>query len=326
MGEQALVINETQSYGAYRVTLLSIVSGEKLSEYPYYGENEDIVSDRTYAVVAIENVKEIPMPNTSEDEYGELEFFVSPLIGDYNPAVYNIASMSGNYTDMTIDGILYRLLECDNVEMFAEHKLYLCVSEGIFFNTEAYNYDKETGQISRNEAYEGLNALFDLPVDVSKANPKKAAEYIANLGIVTDIHEEKLGVELEEAFEIDVKEENKEGAEVAAYALQFVGNPYAWGSDSLTEGTDSSGFIKSVYEHFGISLPHDSGKQKEFGKEVEVLENAMPGDLVFYDTPSHVAIYIGDELIVHAMPQDGICVSEVDFDDILSIRRILDRE
>ncbi len=326
LSEKAHVINETQCHGDYQVTLLSIVSGEMLSEYPYNGKNEDIVSDRTYAVVAIENIREIPMPDTSENGYGELEFFVSPLIGNYNPAVYNIVSMSGNYTDMTEDGILYRLLECDNVEMFAEHNLYLCVSEGMFFDAEAYHYDEVTGQISRNEAYEGLNALFKLPVDISKANPEKATEYIASLGIDTDIHEEKLSVELEAAFEIEVKEENKEGAEVAAYALQFVGNPYAWGSDSLTEGTDSSGFIKSVYEHFGISLPHDSRKQEELGTEVEALENAISGDLVFYDTPSHVAIYVGDGLIVHAMPQEGICVSEVDFDDIVSIRRILNME
>lgn len=326
LSEQATIINETQSYGNYSVTLLSLVSGEMLSEYQYYKENESIAADRTYAVIAIENANGVSMPDTSEDGYGELEIFASPLIGDYNPAVYNIASMSGNYTDMTEDGILYRLLECDNVEIFAEHNLYLCVSEGMFYDTEAYYYDELTGQICRNETYEGLNALFVLPVEASKANPEKAAEYIASLGLETDISEEKLNVELEESLEVEVVEENKEGAEVAEYALQFVGNPYAWGSDSLTEGTDSSGFTKSVYEHFEITLPHDSRKQCELGTEVNTLEEATVGDLVFYDTPSHVAIYIGDGLIVHSMPQDGICVSEVDFDEILSIRRMLDIE
>lgn len=322
LSEQALIINETQSYGDYSVTLLSMISGEMLSEYPHY-KNGSVAADRTYAVVAIEYTNGVSMPDTSEDGYGELEFFASPLIGDHNPAFYNIASMSGNYTDMVQDGVLYRLLECDNVEMFADHDLYLCVSEGMFYNTEAYCYDKLTGKISRNENYEGLNALFDLPVDISKANPEKAAEYIAGLGFESDISAEKVNVEPEGVFEVEITEDNKKGAEVAEYALQFVGTPYAWGDDSLTEGTDSSGFTKSVYEHFEISLPHNSVSQRELGTKVEALENAKPGDLVFYETPAHVAIYIGDGMIVHAMPEIGICISEVDFDDISEIRRIM---
>ena len=322
LGEQALIINETQNYRDYSITLLSIVSGELLSEYPRY-KNGSIVGDRTYAVVAIENKNGVSVPDTSEDGYGNLEFFVSPLIGDYNPAFYNIASMSGNYTDMVQDGILYRLLECDNVEIFADHDLYLCVSEGMFYNTEAYCYDKLTGKISRNEKYEGLNALFDLPVDISKANPEKVEEYMSSLRVEPDILAEKLNIELEGAFKVEITEDNKQGAEVAAYALQFVGNPYTWGGDSLTEGTDSSGFTKSIYEHFEISLPHNSGGQRALGTKVEVIENANPGDLIFYETPAHVAIYIGDGMIVHAMPEIGICISKVDFDDISEIRRII---
>ncbi len=322
LSEQALIINETQNYGDYRVTLLSIVSGEMLSEYSHY-KNGSIAEDRTYAVVAIENTNGVSVPNTSEDGYGELEFFVSPLIGDYNPAFYNIAGMSGNYTDMVQDGILYRLLECDNVEIFANHDLYLCVSEGMFYNAEAYCYDKLTGKISRNEKYEGLNALFDLPMDISKANPEKAAEYMASLEVESDILVEKLNIELEETFEVEITEDNKKGAEVAEYALQFVGNPYAWGDDSLMKGTDSTGFTKSVYEHFEISLPHNSDEQRTLGTKVDALENAAPGDLIFYETPDHVAIYIGDGMIVHAMPEIGICISEVDFDDVSEIRRIM---
>lgn len=323
LSEQALAINETQSYGDYRVTLLSVISGEMLSEYPHYIENGTIAADRTYAVIAIENVNGVPVPDTSEEEYGKLEFFASPLIGDYNPAFYNMAGMSGNYTDMVEDGILYRLLECDNVEIFADHGLYLCVSEGMFYNAEAYCFDGLTGEISRNEEYEGLNALFDLPVDSSKADPEKAAEYMADLGFETpDILSEKLNVELEGSFEVEAVEDNKMGAEAAEYALQFVGNPYAWGEDSLTEGTDSSGFTKSIYEYFGISLPHDSTRQRESGIKIETIEDANPGDLIFYETPLHVAIYIGDGMIVHAMPGMGICISEVDFDEISEIRRL----
>ncbi len=324
LSERTTIINETQSYGEYQVTLLSLVSGETLSDYPYY--NNDVISaDRTYAVIAIEKADGTLMPDTSEESYGELEFFASVLIDGYHPAIYNIASMAGNYADITEDGILYRLLECDSVEIFADHKMYLCVSEGMFYNAEAYLYDETTGRIVRNEEYESLNALFDLPMDASKADPEKAAEYIAGLGMESDIIEEKVSVEdgcVETAI-MEVTTDTEMGAEVAEYALQFVGNPYVWGGDSLTDGADSSGFIKSVFEHFEISLPHDSRKQMEAGTEVGGVDNANSGDLVFYDTPAHVALYIGDGFVIHAMPQDGIIISEVDFDEVLSIRRIL---
>lgn len=324
LSDQAFIINETQSYGDYSVTLLSIISGKMLSEYPHYSENGSIDADRTYAVVAIENANGVPMPDTSEEDYGKLEFFASPLIGGYNPAFYNIASMSGNYTDITKDGVLYRLLECDSIEIFADHDLYLCVLEEMFYNTEAYYYNEQTGKVSRNKEYKGLNALFDLPVDISKADPEKAKEYIESFGLEPDISVEKLNVELGESFLVEVAEDNQKGAEVAKYALQFVGNPYVWGDDSLTEGTDSSGFTKSVYEYFKISLPHSSSKQRKLGTKIEGLENTKPGDLIFYETPNHVAIYIGDGKIVHAMPEIGICISEVDFDNISEIRRIVD--
>lgn len=62
------------------------------------------------------------------------------------------------------------------------------------------------------------------------------------------------------------------------------------------------------------------------GIEIDTLENAMPGDLIIYETPSHVAIYIGDGQIVHAVSPIGVCVSEADFDEISSIRRVLNME
>ena len=46
--------------------------------------------------------------------------------------------------------------------------------------------------------------------------------------------------------------------EVVDYAMQFLGNPYVWGGESLTDGCDCSGFVMKIYEHFGYSLPHSS--------------------------------------------------------------------
>lgn len=324
--EDAVLIDETQSYGGYDVTLLGMVSGENLSEYHrFHEENGEsrILSDRTYAVVAIANSDGTPMQEGRGEEWEEPEIFTSPLIGGYRPAFYNLATMHGNYMQMYEEGILYRLVECDNVEVFADRDLYFCVCDGSFYNGDAYLYDKETGVISRNEEYDGLNALFALPIDETKADPEKAAEYLEGLGIEEkDIPEEKLNAEVGDEFAVQATEGNETGVEAVKYALEFMGNPYEWGGDSLTEGCDCSGFTMRVYERFGIALPHSSKGQKELGVEIEGLENALPGDLLFYENPAHVAIYIGSGKVIHAYPGNGICVSEADFDDVVMIRRV----
>lgn len=111
------------------------------------------------------------------------------------------------------------------------------------------------------------------------------------------------------------------GADVAQFALQFVGNPYVYGGSSLTNGTDCSGFVMSVYNNFGVSLPHSSAADRSVGATVNGLENAQAGDIVCYS--GHVGIYIGNGQIVHASTErTGIIVSNASYRSILSIRRI----
>lgn len=116
-------------------------------------------------------------------------------------------------------------------------------------------------------------------------------------------------------------EGNASGIAVAEYAVQFVGNPYVWGGTSLTNGVDCSGFTMKIYEAYGVALPHSSSAQRKQGYAVDGLENAQPGDLICYS--GHVAIYIGDGMIVHASNEkDGIKVSNAAYRKILAIRRI----
>lgn len=112
------------------------------------------------------------------------------------------------------------------------------------------------------------------------------------------------------------------GSKIANYALQFVGNPYVYGGTSLTNGADCSGFVMSVYQNFGISLPRTSGEQGQCGWDVGGLGNAKAGDLVWYS--GHIGIYIGNGQIVHAStPSSGIKVSNANYRTILSVRRIV---
>lgn len=115
---------------------------------------------------------------------------------------------------------------------------------------------------------------------------------------------------------------NVSGTELVNYALQFVGNPYVWGGNSLTNGVDCSGFVHEIYEHFGFDLPRYSQSFKTVGQPVS-LQNIKAGDIVVY--PGHVAIYIGNGCIVEAQSTKAGITSNrsVQCHTITAIRRVL---
>lgn len=102
---------------------------------------------------------------------------------------------------------------------------------------------------------------------------------------------------------------SRNGAAVASFACQFVGNPYVSGGTSLTNGADCSGFTQSVFAQFGVSLPRVASAQGGVGVAVPAGQ-AQPGDLVCYGY--HVGIYIGGGQMVHAStPSGGIKIGTV---------------
>lgn len=110
------------------------------------------------------------------------------------------------------------------------------------------------------------------------------------------------------------------GKAIAVFACQFVGNPYVAGGTSLTNGADCSGFVYSVYKEFGYKVPRTSSSLRSAGTEVAYAD-AQPGDVICYS--GHVAIYIGNGMIVHASTErTGIKISRAEYRSILSVRRI----
>lgn len=113
------------------------------------------------------------------------------------------------------------------------------------------------------------------------------------------------------------------GQELVNYALQFVGNPYKWGGNSLTNGCDCSGFVSLIYKHFGFkNVPRQSQAFKSYGRAVSFAD-IQPGDIVVY--PGHVAIYIGNGKIVEAQSSKAGITSNrsVTCSTITAIRRVL---
>ena len=114
------------------------------------------------------------------------------------------------------------------------------------------------------------------------------------------------------------------GSAVVSYANDYVGNPYVWGGNSLTNGCDCSGFVVQVYAHFGIDLSatRSSAALRSVGSAVSI-NNIQAGDIVCY--PGHVGIYAGDGTIVEAQSsRAGITNNRsVYCHEILAIRRVV---
>lgn len=164
-----------------------------------------------------------------------------------------------------------------------------------------------------------------------KEEPEKEPELAFEYAESKEEEEKRLEKEAEEALrqeeeelekaEEEAKEAEGSGAAVVEYACQFIGNPYVWGGTSLTDGADCSGFVQSVYKHFGVDLPRTSGEMRGAGTGVSYSEAAL-GDIVCYD--GHVGIYMGDGQIVNAInSKKGIGILSATYTDIVTVRRVL---
>ncbi|MCD8077001.1 MAG: C40 family peptidase [Lachnospiraceae bacterium] len=178
----------------------------------------------------------------------------------------------------------------------------------------------------RTEPSEDASVLTQVGID-------ERYDFIENLGdwIEIEVNDDssgyvssdyvKLRYTLPKATVVEPEEESEEAEEASAevslrdqivsYAMQFLGNPYVWGGESLTNGCDCSGFTMLIYRHFGISLPHYSVSQSKKGRTVD-SGSMQPGDLVFYasgGTINHVAMYIGNGQVIGAQStKSGIAI------------------
>ena len=137
----------------------------------------------------------------------------------------------------------------------------------------------------------------------------------------SETYEETTSYE-EPAYEAPASSGGISGQDVVNTALQYVGNPYVWGGTDPVNGADCSGFIQSIYGQLGYNISRTSYTQMNDGISVSYAD-AQPGDIINYG--HHVAIYMGDNQIVHAADERlGITTStNATYQPIVDVRRII---
>ena len=170
--DDAVNIGATQTVGDYTFTLMSIVSGSDITDF-FFERNGELVSDSTHAVVAIQRADGSPMAID-----GGLPFVIAPYVRGIEPML-TLGGLPSTGSMDVIDGVLYVLIRTDDITMFADRGVYLGIHAiPQHFVEAAFLMNEETGAITPNPAFDGINILFDLPLDVSLADPVRAQQFI----------------------------------------------------------------------------------------------------------------------------------------------------
>lgn len=168
--DDAILVNETQVSNGYQITLLGLTSGDSLSNYIDEENAVNLEAVHTYVAFAI--VKEDGTPMEEENKC------LSPLINGVSSQVANNATLDALLQWFYQDGVLYELLECDNLEVFANMGVQIGVVDSFGKESVAFTMDDDTGVYSKNRDYDKTNALFTLPLESSKGDNEKAAKQI----------------------------------------------------------------------------------------------------------------------------------------------------
>jgi hypothetical protein len=166
--KSAIPVEETQQSGDYVITLLGMVSGKDLELCVDEANQSDIHADRSYAALAITRKDGVPM---------EDGLTVSPLINGVDWSEVTLADLDAGLHWFQKDGVIYELLECDNLEIFATRGVQIGVVDQFGDESQAYEMDA-SGEYKKTPGYEGTNALFSLPLDPDKGDEEAVAAYL----------------------------------------------------------------------------------------------------------------------------------------------------
>ena len=178
--KDAVLVNETQKTTGYDITLMGLVSGKDLMPAVAPEDSLDSISkEKTYAVIAIAKEDGSPMPSMQDDDYQT--YCASALVKGKSFMDVNNGTLNAGAYAFEQDGVQYQILECDNLEIFANIGVYVGVVESFGQESQAFTMDKETGEYSVNESYDGMKALFTIPLDKSKADDAAVEKFFKEI-------------------------------------------------------------------------------------------------------------------------------------------------
>ena len=173
----AIQLNERVETGDFAVTLLGLVSGSGLTDF-----EPEADALRTYTVVMLNRLDGAPLETSTFDL---TEYTLTPLVSGYSPSAVNNWTLGASATGFAQDGAYYYLLDTQDLEIFSHRTVYLAFYEGGAPSREVFAVAQD-GSISFNPGYEGPQALFTLPLDSGKADPKAADAFVEATGLNLD--------------------------------------------------------------------------------------------------------------------------------------------
>ncbi len=177
--KDAVLVNETQKTAGYDITLMGLVSGKDLMPVAPEDSLDSISKEKTYAVLAIAKEDGSPMPGMQDNDYQI--FCASALVKGKSFMDVNNGTLNAGAYAFEQDGVQYQILECDNLEIFANIGVYVGVVEDFGEESHAFTMDKETGEYRVDESYDGMKALFTIPLDKSKADDAAAEKFFQEI-------------------------------------------------------------------------------------------------------------------------------------------------
>lgn len=171
--EDAVRLDQSVQTENFCVTLAGLVSGENLSSWTSQADQA-----RTYAVMILESLDGTPL---DREDFSLMDYTVTPLVAGFTPWSVNSWTLNAGVSLLEQDGVLYYLLDTQNIEMFADHTVYMAFYQGMAPDRDTFTV-AEDGTIAFAENFEGPRALFTLPLDESKADPAAVEQFMDDSG------------------------------------------------------------------------------------------------------------------------------------------------
>ena len=168
-GPDAIAVDETVETGDFAVTLMGLVSGENLDTL-----NPDPGTAHTYAVLSVRRLDGEPLETQT---FGFSDYTMTPLVTGFSPSAVNNWTLGAFASGFAENGVYYYLLDTESIEKFSDHTAYMAFYEGGVPNNTIFTVNDD-GTITFCDDFDGVQALFTLPLDPAKADPAAVEAFL----------------------------------------------------------------------------------------------------------------------------------------------------